>query len=1102
MNSENSEVYHRGLRDREATAEIISEPSSGESNVSCLSDNGDESEAHLKSVGTEDNGRNLESNNFDQEMVDSLFEAGYSLDEINQVVASRSLDKDTSSFHVPESEPEIDQDEVLSEENASDLLRKIRIKNVNKVVIGSLNINSLPNKFAELKEVIGKNIDVLAIQETKLDSSFPPQQFVIDGYSEPYRLDRNRDGGGVLIYVREDIPSKILTKHCFTKHVEGIFIEINLRKTKLLFFGGYRSEHQQYGLSKSDFLEQLGFGLDTYCSYEKILIAGDLNIDSEEEILQEFLFEQNLKNLVKHPTCYKNVENPSCIDLFLTNSFLSFQHTTTVETGLSDFHKMAVTVLKTTFPKAQPKIIYYRDYKNFDLSMFRNELRLELRKNEDQGYFHFEVTFLRVLEKHAPMKQKVLRANDKPYMTKILRKAIMRRSALRKKYLKEKSEESLKFFKKQKNYTKRLAKRERTKYFANLDLNNYTDNIKFWNTVKPMFSSSCIGSNKITLVEKGEIVTDDKVLAETFNGFFIDAVSSLSIEENRAILDDASDEINPVRKAVKKFSHHPSILNIKKHVQNVDKFSFWEVDVSEMIIEINNLDAKKSGTFMNIPVKRLKEVADIVATPLSEIWKSEIVWGRKFAGELKLGDITPLHKKLENILKENYRPVSLLPVVSKLFERIMQKQMKTFIETFLSPFLCGYRKGYNTQYALLAMIEKWKKCLDGKGGFAGAILMDLSKAFDTINHELLIAKLEAYGFGDSALETLHSYLTDRWQRTKVNSSFSTWRELLCGVPQGSVLGPILFNIYLNDLFYELYDVCNFADDTTLYACDIELENVLSQLEDNAYTAILWFENNYMKLNEGKCHFLFSGSPEHLWIKVGSEKIWESQYEKLLGVKVDKDMSFELHLKTLCKKVNQKVSALARIAGILPFQKRHILLKTFIESQFSYCPLIWMFCSCTLNKKINHIHERALRIVYRDYESSFEDLLKKDKSLTFHHRNIHQVAIEMFKIKEGLSPPFMKDIFSNDVEENFRNDFRRPNINSVKKGCRSLRNFGPIVWNDMLPEKYKSCLTLEEFKSSIKSWEPENCPCELCNPIIPGLGRIKHHISKNTDFYYY
>ena len=167
--------------------------------------------------------------------------------------------------------------------------------------------------------------------------------------------------------------------------------------------------------------------------------------------------------------------------------------------------------------------------------------------------------------------------------------------------------------------------------------------------------------------------------------------------------------------------------------------------------------------------------------------------------------------------------------------------------------------------------------------------------------------------------------------------------------------------------------------------------------------------------------------------------------------MDKNLSFEVHLKILCKKVSQKVSALARIAGILPFQKRHILLKTFIESQFSYCPLIWMFCSSTTNKKINRIHERALRIVYRDYVSSFEELLNKDKSLTFHHRNIQQVAPEMFKIKNDLSPPFMKDIFT-EANGELCFKFRRPNINSVKKGCRSLRSFGPIVWNSMLPER--------------------------------------------------
>ena len=163
----------------------------------------------------------------------------------------------------------------------------------------------------------------------------------------------------------------------------------------------------------------------------------------------------------------------------------------------------------------------------------------------------------------------------------------------------------------------------------------------------------------------------------------------------------------------------------------------------------------------------------------------------------------------------------------------------------------------------------------------------------------------------------------------------------------------------------------------------------------------------------------------------------------------------------------------------------------------------MFCSCTMNKKINHIHERALRIVYRDYESSFEELLNQDKSLTFHHRNIHQVALEMFKVKFHLSPPFMEDIFTViDGGSRSGDDFRRPNITSVKMGCRSLRSFGPIVWNSMLPEKYKSITSLDEFKIAIKTWKPENCPCELCNPIIPGVGRIKRGLSTNSDFYYY
>ena len=139
-------------------------------------------------------------------------------------------------------------------------------------------------------------------------------------------------------------------------------------------------------------------------------------------------------------------------------------------------------------------------------------------------------------------------------------------------------------------------------------------------------------------------------------------------------------------------------------------------------------------------------------------------------------------------------------------------------------------------------------------------------------------------------------------------------------------------------------------------------------------------------------------------------IWESRSEKLLGITITNDLNFNTHLSEICKKASTKLSALARVAPLLPFFKRRLILKTFIESQFSYCPLVWMFCSRLMNRKMNHIHERSLRITYNDYTSTFKELLKMDKSITFHQRNIHTIAIEMFKVKRNLCPSFVSELF--------------------------------------------------------------------------------------------
>ena len=188
-----------------------------------------------------------------------------------------------------------------------------------------------------------------------------------------------------------------------------------------------------------------------------------------------------------------------------------------------------------------------------------------------------------------------------------------------------------------------------------------------------------------------------------------------------------------------------------------------------------------------------------------------------FSDDLKLPDITPIFKKEDSISQENYRPVNILPQLLNVFERILYKQIDSFMKSKFSPYLCRFRKNHNEQYSLLKMIENWKKQLDN-GKKLGVILTDLSKAFDTINHSLLLAKLKAYGFFNQALRLLQSYLCNRFQRSIINDSFSSWNEVITGVPQGSILDPLLFNIFLNDifLFISKCQLCNYASDNKLH----------------------------------------------------------------------------------------------------------------------------------------------------------------------------------------------------------------------------------------------------------------------------------------------
>ena len=197
---------------------------------------------------------------------------------------------------------------------------------------------------------------------------------------------------------------------------------------------------------------------------------------------------------------------------------------------------------------------------------------------------------------------------------------------------------------------------------------------------------------------------------------------------------------------------------------------------------------------------------------------------------MKIADVIPIFKKEDPFEKANYRPISLLPSLSQVYEKLIYQQLNAFFENKLSPLLCGFRSRYSTQHALLNLINKWHSCLDNSG-VACKILMDVSKTFDCLPHELILAKLHAYGVDIKSLKLLQDYLSNRTQRVKLDSTFSSWLGILLGVPQGSILGPLFFNIFLNDMlgFVEKTDICNFADDNTIYSCANSVNDVIENL---------------------------------------------------------------------------------------------------------------------------------------------------------------------------------------------------------------------------------------------------------------------------------
>ena len=292
---------------------------------------------------------------------------------------------------------------------------------------------------------------------------------------------------------------------------------------------------------------------------------------------------------------------------------------------------------------------------------------------------------------------------------------------------------------------------------------------------------------------------------------------------------------------------------------------------------------------------------------------------------------------------------------------------------------------------------------------------------------------------------------------------------------------------MNDVEFTSY-----ADDNTPFFVGDDLNDVILKLQNASKTLFQWFDDNQMKANPDKCHFICSSSVKTS-IMIENKQIRNSSCEKLLGVFFDSKLTFQSHIDNICKKASQKLNAISRITPYMDLNKKRLAANAFFMAQFNYCPLIWMRHNRTYNNKINRLHERCLRLIYNDKRSSLEDLLEKDNSVSIHHKNLQALAIEMFKIYTKTSPEIMQQVFQVKEQGNYnlqnQTDFVIPQVKSVNHGLESVRFLGPKIW-ESLPNDLKNKESADSFKTTIKRWKPESCPCRLCKTYLQNIATYR------------
>ena len=943
-------------------------------------------------------------------------------------------------------------------------LKELRISHAKNLILGFLNINSIRNKFKCLEDIFNKNlVDFFSVIESKIDLSFPDAQFLCKGFGL-LRQDGRSNSGGLMTYVRSDIPYHRRTDiEVNNDAIQSLCVELCINKEKWIICTLYRPPASPV----HSYSEALYLLTDRMLKFtDTVILMGDTNVNLLKEpqasTVQDYLTSYSLSQLVKTATCFKG--QPSLLDHVYTSKPRRFASVINYDCGLSDFHNLVAISTKLTFPKRPPQIKLYRSFKKFDEKLFLKDMSyvpfhvMDVFSDISDSYWVFDTLVKEVIDLHVPLKKKVINHTNAPFMNSKLRKMMYKkRQAYNKARKFPRSHRLWEDYRRKRNEFVSLRRLSMKNYFQERCTSG-PQSRNLWATLKPFFSNKNKSTDCISLIEDDMLVNEESNVVNIFNKYFGTITEDIGIAEN--FTRDTSEEI------LRHYSEHPSIVKIKELSSKCD-FALTHVTIADVEKELKSINPSKATGHDLFPPKILKICSPVLCHVITNL-VNRIINCSSFPDHFKLAEISPVFKCDNRLDKRKFRPVSILPCISTVTERLITKKFDSFVNAIFCDNISAYRKSFNTQSVVLRAVEDWKANLD-KGLYVSAISTDLSKAFDVIPHGLLIAKLHAYGCNVKTVNLIYNYLRNRFQRVKLNNSRSDWSVIKKGVPQGSVLGPILFNIFINDifLFVDSCTIYNYADDNVLSCTANSSENLKQCLEQNVSNMLTWFNLNGMKANPDKFQLISFGNNNSLEnICIGDSVISSQPVIKYLGIYVDENLTFHDHVSHICKKAGRQASAMMRLCNMLDQDTKLLLYKSFIMSNFEYCPLVWSFCNKVDYDRVLKVQCRSLRFVSNNFVDDFDVLLDKCNVISICHANLIKLVTTVFKCLNNHSPKYLCALFElKNSNYNFRKskllDLKRPS--STKYGKNSFTYYGVKVWN-RLSNEIKDVDDLHTFKN--------------------------------------